>query len=291
MRILLTGADGRLGRVLRPALARHDVVPAGRDVDVADEAAVSAVVHGVAPDLVVHAAAWTDVDGCERDPDRAHRVNALGAWWVARACDRVGAAMLLLSTDHVFSGDGDRPWTEFDPPAPVNEYGRSKAAAEALVRETLREHYIVRTAWLLGSGGRDLGGGGPHLGGGGPDFVTRVLQRAGEEGQVEVVGDQVGSPTFAPDLAAALAELVLTRRHGTYHRTNAGAASRFELARAALELAGSPVEARPMTSDRLDQPAARPRYAVLSNRHAELSGLTPLRHWREALAEMLGQGR
>lgn len=274
MRIALTGADGQLGRALRPALAHHELVLLGRGVDVSDEAAVSAAVHRAEPDLVVHAAAWTEVDGCERDPDRAHRVNALGAWWVARACERVGAAMLLLSTDHVFSGeDRGRPWTEFDPVRPVNAYGRSKAAAEKLVRETLREHYIVRTAWLLGGGGRD--------------FVARVLRQAREDGQVEVVADQVGSPTFAPDLAAALAELVLTRRFGTYHRTNAGGASRHELAQAALDLAGSPVEARKMTSDRLDAPAPRPAYAELSDRHAVLSGLTPLRHWRDALTAML----
>lgn len=273
MRILLTGAEGRLGRALHPALHEHELVLVGREVDVADEAAVSAAVHGAEPDLVIHAAAWTDVDGCEQDPDRAHRVNALGAWWVARACRRVGAAMLLLSTDHVFPGDREAPWTEFDPVAPVNAYGRSKAAAEALVRETLDEHYVVRTAWLMGGGGRD--------------FVTRVLEQAREDGQVAVVDDQFGSPTFAPDLAEALAQLVLTRRFGTYHRTNAGAASRYELARAALELAGSSVEASPMTSDRLQQPAARPAHAVLSDRHAVLSGLTPLRHWRDALAALL----
>lgn len=273
MRILLTGAEGRLGRALHPALHEHELVLVGREVDVADEAAVSAAVHGAEPDLVIHAAAWTDVDGCEQDPDRAHRVNALGAWWVARACRRVGAAMLLLSTDHVFPGDREARWTEFDPVAPVNAYGRSKAAAEALVRETLDEHYVVRTAWLMGGGGRD--------------FVTRVLEQAREDGQVAVVDDQFGSPTFAPDLAEALAQLVLTRRFGTYHRTNAGAASRYELARAALELAGSSVEASPMTSDRLQQPAARPAHAVLSDRHAVLSGLTPLRHWRDALAALL----
>lgn len=276
MRILITGAEGQVGRALRPVLSDHEVVACGREVDVADEAAVSALVHGVSPALVIHAAAWTDVDACERDPDRAHRVNALGAWWVARACDRVGAAMALLSTDHVFSGEGERPWTEFDAPAPVNAYGRSKAAAESLVRQTLREHYIVRTAWLVGGGGRD--------------FVAKILGRAREVGQVDVVSDQVGSPTFTPDLADALAELVLTRRFGTYHRTNAGTASRHELAQAALELAGSPVEARPMTSDRLDEPAARPAYAVLSNRHAELSGLRRLRPWRDALASMLDDG-
>lgn len=276
MRLLLTGADGQLGRALRPSLQHHDVVAVGRDVDITQEAAVSAVLNDVEPDVVIHTAAWTDVDGCERDPDRAHRVNALGAWWVARACRRVGAAMLLLSTDHVFPGDRDEPWTEFDRVAPVNAYGRSKAAAEALVRETLHEHYIVRTAWLMGGGGRD--------------FVTRVLDRAREDGQVTVVEDQLGSPTFAPDLAEALAELVVTGRFGTYHRTNAGVASRYELARAAVELTGSPVEVRPMTSDRLQQPAARPAQAVLSDRHAVLSGLAPLRHWRDALADML-QGR
>lgn len=276
MKVLITGAGGQLGRALTGVFDGHDVVGVGRELDVADEPAVSAVVHGHAPDLVVHAAAWTDVDGCERDPERAHRVNTLGTWWVARACERVGADLAFLSTDHVFAGDGDRPLTEFDPVAPVNAYGRSKAAAETLVRETLARHYIVRTAWLAGPGGSN--------------FVSAVLARARAEGRVTVVDDEVGSPTFTADLASAIRELVVTGRYGTYHRTNAGSASRFELAAAALELAGSSAEVQRTSSDRLERPARRPAYAVLDNRHAELTGLMTLRHWRQALGALLGSG-
>lgn len=274
MRVLVTGADGQLGRALVPVLADDTVVAAGREVDVGDEPAVAALVAGAEPEVVIHAAAMTDVDACERDPDAAHRTNALGAWWVARACRRVGATMVMISTDHVFAGDLGRPLTEFDPVAPVNAYGRAKAAGEALVRETLPEHHIVRTAWLAG----------PST----SNFVTTMLRLGRSGDPVSVVDDQLGSPTFVDDLAAAIREVAASGRFGTVHRSNAGGCSRFELAAAVFELVGIEVDLRRIGSDQLDRPARRPADARLSNRHAELSGLTPMRPWRDALAALLG---
>ena len=275
MRVLITGAGGQLGKALAQTYSDHDVVALGRDaLDVTIERAVNEAIGGYEPDLVLNAAAWTDVDGCERDPDRAHQVNALGAWWVAKACDRFGSTMLHVSTDYVFGARSqDRSLTERDPVAPVNAYGRSKAASEDLVRSSLRRHYIVRTSWLAGSGGSN--------------FVTTMLRVSRERGEVAVVDDQFGSPTFTRDLAWAIRELAGTGRYGTYHRTNTGSCSWFEYAGAVFELAGMDVALRGIPSDELERDAPRPRWAVLSNRHAEASGLTSLPHWRDGLAELL----
>lgn len=276
MRVLVTGAGGQLGQDLVDVYGRDEVVGLTHDqLDVADEAAVVAAVTGHEPDLVVHAGAWTDVDGCESDPDRAHAVNALGSWWVARACRLVDAAMVMLSTDYVFSGEGQAPWTEFDPVEPLNAYGRSKAAGERLVRETLAAHYIVRTAWVCGARGSN--------------FVTTMLHVGREQGRARVVDDQVGSPTFTRDLADGIRELSVSGRHGTYHRTNAGRCSWYDLAAATFELAGLEVELAPMSSDELDRPAPRPRWSVLSDRHSRLSGLSVLPHWRDGLGRMLAE--
>jgi dTDP-4-dehydrorhamnose reductase len=277
MRVVVTGAGGQLGRELLEAYIGHDVTGLSHEqLDVADADAVHAAIEDARPDLVVHAAAWTDVDGCERDPDRAHAVNALGPWWLARACRDVGAALVLLSSDYVFGAEGasqGHPYTEFDPVAPINAYGRSKAAGEQLVRETLPEHYIVRTSWVFGRHGAN--------------FVKTMLRLAAERDEVRVVDDQVGSPTYAGDLAAAIRELSLSGRFGTFHRTNSGTCSWFELAARTFELTGTRVRVHPQRSGELDRPAPRPAWSVLSNRHAELAGFTTMPPWQEALRRLL----
>jgi dTDP-4-dehydrorhamnose reductase len=281
VRVLVTGAGGQLGLDLLDAFAGQEVVGLTHaDLDVADEPAVWAAVRDHAPDLVVHAGAWTDVDGCEDDPERAHRVNALGSWWVARACEAAGAAMVMVSTDYVFDGEGGAshggdaaPYTEFQSIDPLNAYGRSKAAGEQLVRQTLPAHYVVRTAWVCGARGKN--------------FVRTMLRVGHERGEARVVDDQLGSPTFTRDLAAAIRELAVTGRYGTYHRTNRGTCSWYELAAATYELAGIEVDLQPMSSDQLDRPAPRPAYSVLSDRHSVSSGLAPLPHWREGLRDLL----
>lgn len=275
----MTGAGGQLGLDLLDAYADHDVVGLTHaELDVTDEAAVVAAVRDHRPDVVVHTAAWTDVDGCESDPSRAHRVNATGAWWVARACALAGAAMVHLSTDYVFDGRGADPpraYTEFDPVAPINAYGRSKAASEALVRQTLPAHYIVRTSWLCGARGRN--------------FVRTMLELGRTRDEVEVVTDQVGSPTFTRDLAAAIRELSVTGRFGTFHRTNAGTCSWFELAEATFGAAGLDRVVLPTTTAALGRPAPRPAWSVLSAVHAEASGLRPFPHWRDGLSRLLSE--
>jgi dTDP-4-dehydrorhamnose reductase len=274
--VLITGAEGQLGLDLLDAF-EEAVGVAHRDLDVADEGAVFDAVTRIAPDLVVNAAAWTDVDGCESDPGRAHEVNALGPWWLARACREVGAALLTVSTDYVF--DGERPahaargHSEFDPTVPASEYGRSKLAGEWLVRQTLREHYIVRTAWLAGARGSN--------------FVRTMLRVGRERGAARVVDDQMGSPTFTRDLAPAIREIAASRRYGTYHRTNSGRCSWYDLARETFDLAGLDVDLQRMTSDELVRPAPRPAFSVLSNLHAERAGLRVFRPWQDGLRDLL----
>ncbi|HWB72466.1 MAG TPA: dTDP-4-dehydrorhamnose reductase [Egibacteraceae bacterium] len=276
MKVLVTGAGGQLGRDLLVAFADTDCVGLGNgDLDVSDEPAVVAAVRDHAPDLVVHAAAYTKVDACESDPDTAWRVNAAGAWWVARACVLGDAAMVYLSTDYVFDGLAERAYTEFDPPNPQSVYGRSKEAGEQLVRQTLARHYVVRTSWLHG----------PH----GGNFVKTMLRLARERGQVSVVDDQTGSPTFTFDLAPAIRRLAVSGRYGTYHLTNQGHCTWFELARAAFEQAGVEVDLRATDSASFAAPAPRPAFSVLDNRMARMLGLEPLPHWESSLTRLLAE--
>lgn len=281
MTVLVTGAGGQLGRELVTAFGDHDVVGLARDqLDVADEAAVFDAVASIRPDLVVNAAAWTDVDACEAEPARAHAVNALGPWWLARACLAAGATLVAVSTDYVFGGapplgGHGHGYTEFDPVAPVNAYGRAKAAGEELVRRTLPAHHIVRTSWVGGRGERS--------------FVRAVLDRARAGEEIRAVDDQVGCPTNVSDLAAAIRELAVAGRYGTWHRTNDGHATRYELAVATLRAVGLDVPLRPVSAGQLGQRAPRPSWSVLDATHATASGLQPLPHWRDGLHRLLAQ--
>jgi dTDP-4-dehydrorhamnose reductase len=276
VRVLVTGAGGQLGHDLVAAFSDHDVVGLARaHLDVTDEAAVVATVRDHAPDLVLHAAAYTKVDACESDPDTAWLVNAVGSWWVARACALADAAMVYLSSDYVFDGTAGRPYTEFDAVNPLSVYGRSKEAGEQLVRRTLDRHYIVRTSWVLGVHGGN--------------FVKTMLRLGRERGAVSVVDDQTGSPTFAFDLAPAIRRLAVTGRYGTYHVTNSGACTWFDLAAAAFEEAGLQVDLTPTDTASFGAPAPRPAFSVLDNRLARLTGLEPLPHWRDSLKRLIAE--
>jgi dTDP-4-dehydrorhamnose reductase len=278
MRVLITGGGGQLGRDLRAALAGHTVLPLSHAaLDATDAEAVRDALEAFEPDLVVHAAALTDTTRCERDRTFAHAVNAIGSRNVAEACRHVDAAIAYVSTNEVFDGAKKAPYLETDPPHPINAYGLSKLEGEEAVRDTLADHYIVRTAWLYGHGGNH--------------FVSKVL-RAAEAGPVTGVTDEIATPTWTRDLAAALAGLIETGAFGVYHLTNAGEASRYEWAQEALRLAGrSDVHPNAVTTAefRASLPPdtvapAKPPYSVLANVAAAALGIE-LRPWREALAE------
>ena len=275
MRVLVTGAKGQLGVELLDVLGRdHDVV--GLDLPELDITTPEAtrVIAEARPAWVVHAAAWTDVDGCERDPERAVLVNGEGTLRVAEACRAVGAGLVYLSTDYVFDGRKGAPYLETDPVSPLSAYARSKVAGEEAVRAVAPRWAIVRTAWLFGVSGKN--------------FVKTIVEKAGAGGPLRVVDDQVGSPTYARDLAEAIAQLVSRGLTGTYHLTNAGSCSWYAFTRAIVEEAGmAHVAVTPMTTAELGRPAPRPAISVLANHAWVAAGLCPLRPWREALSAML----
>jgi len=280
MRVAVTGAAGQLGRALVSHLGPRAAWAGGRDeLDVRDPAAVARVLDQVRPDVVVNAAAFNDVDGAEADPAPAMAVNAVGAGHLARACRERGALLVHVSSDYVFDGTKREPYREDDSPRPLNAYGVSKLAGCLLVADAGGPHLIVRTSALFGAGGNRVKGG---------SFVERIVARARSGQPLRVVGDQVFSPTYAPDLAAALVGLVDGGARGLFHVTNSGSCSWHQLAMAALEIAGVRAPVEEIRSRDLGAPARRPAYSVLANDRARAAGLAPLRPWRDALTEFIG---
>jgi dTDP-4-dehydrorhamnose reductase len=278
VKVLVTGAGGQVGRELVDAFAGHDVVATDHArLDVTDRDAVVQTVTAVAPDAVVHAAAWTAVDACEGDPDRALAVNALGTRHVVEASRHVGAPVTYLSTDYVFDGAKLEPYVEWDAPNPQSVYGRSKLAGEL---EIDPGSTIVRTSWVCGRHG--------------PNMVKTILRLAGEHDQLAFVDDQRGHPTFATDLARTIRRLVLERRGGTYHVTNQGAVSWYEFAQSVLDAGGlDPGRVRPIATADLDppRPAPRPANSVLDNAVLRLDGIPLLPHYRESLDRLVAELR
>ncbi|MEO3746897.1 dTDP-4-dehydrorhamnose reductase [Plantactinospora sp. B5E13] len=284
-RWLVTGAGGLLGRDVAAVLAGRDgaeVTAATRaDLDVTDPVAVRSAVDG--HDVVLNAAAWTDVDGAESREADATAVNGDGVAHLARACAETGARLIHVSTDYVFAGDATRPYPEDAPTAPVNAYGRSKLAGERAVFRLLpRTGYVVRTAWLYGAHG--------------PNFVRTMLRLAAERPHLDVVDDQHGQPTWSYALAERLVELAEAAGRGdapagAYHGTATGQTTWYGLAREVFRWAGlDPERVRPTTSDRFPRPARRPGYSVLGHAGWARAGLPPLPHWRDQLAAALRPG-
>lgn len=277
MRILLTGASGMLGRDLQTALAGREIAAMGRaDLDVTDADAVRAAVAG--HDVVLNASAYTKVDDAETHEDEAFAVNALGVENLAVAAREAGARLITVSTDYVFRGDGTVPYPEDAPRAPLNAYGRSKAAGEERALAAYPEGTsIVRTAWLYGEHG--------------PNIVATALRLAATHDTLSFVDDQLGQPTWSADLAAQLVALADSDAPaGVYHGTASGETTWFGLVRAAFELAGlDPERVQPTTSAAFVRPAPRPAYSVLGHAAWRSAGLTEMRGWREALAEAFGR--
>lgn len=276
MKVLVTGADGQLGRELAKALAGGaEPVLCGRArLDVTDAEQVRRLVAAEKPDAIIHAAAYTAVDRAEAEPDEVFRVNALGARNVAAAAAEAGARLVYVSTDYVFDGTLGRPYREYDAPSPLNAYGRSKLEGERFVRHLHDKWFIVRTSWLYGRGTNN--------------FVGKILRAAREGRELKVVRDEIGSPTYAADLAAFLAALVRTNLYGIYHAAGGGSCSRHELAREALRLAGmAHVPVVPVSAGELNLPAPRPKHSALESVMIRSAGLMPLPDWRDGLARCL----
>ncbi len=274
MRVVVTGAGGQVGTDLVRAFAGHEVIACGRaQLDVTDRDSVLGAITSTAPDAVVHAAAWTDVDGCESDLDRAYAVNALGTRHVNEAARIVGARVCHLSTDYVFDGDAPAPYREWDRTSPQSVYGHSKLAGE---RELDPGHTVVRTSWVFGEHGHNI--------------VKTILRLAGEHDTLRFVDDQIGHPTAAEDLAAMIVRLVVDRRPGVFHVTNQGAVSWYEFARSVMEAAGlDPARVEAISTKDLDppRPAHRPANSVLDNAALRLSGIELLPDYREPLGRLV----
>jgi len=277
-KVLVTGCAGMLGTELVALLTTElEVVPADLEqFDLTDARATEEFVTGVSPDVVVNCAAWTDVDGAEGDEAGARGVNAAGAGNVARAAGQLGARVVQVSTDYVFDGTGERPYTEDDEPNPLGVYGRTKLEGERLVVAAAPDHLIVRTAWLYGHAGKN--------------FVEKMIELAESGRPLSVVDDQLGAPTNARDLAGSIRDLIAVGAAGVVNATNTGSCSWFEFAREILDHSGhAGVSMEPVTSDRFPRPAPRPGYSVLSlDRLVSLTGREP-RHWRDALHEYLAE--
>ncbi|MGV0815997.1 dTDP-4-dehydrorhamnose reductase [Mycolicibacterium boenickei] len=280
-RIVITGAGGMVGRVLADQGRRE-----GREVlaltsaecDISD---VDAIRQFVEPaDVVINCAAYTQVDAAETDQVRAGAVNTLGPGNLAAVCARAGAGLVHISTDYVFGATRERrtPYEVDDATGPVNVYGHTKLAGEHAVLAAKPDAYVVRTAWV-------------YRGGDGTDFVATMRRLAAGEDPVDVVADQIGSPTYTGDLVSALLQIADGGvRPGVLHAVNAGSASRFDQARETFAAVGAdPQRVRPVSSDRYPRPAPRPAYTVLSGRRSTDAGLTPLRDWREALRAAVGK--
>lgn len=275
MKIFLTGAQGQLGKELQKRLQGTDFLPTDvNELDITDESAVLQMIGRYRPDVVIHGAAWTQVDVAEQKIDSAYRVNAIGTQNIAMACRKVAAAMVYISTDYVFDGLLGRAYTEMDAVNPLSIYGKSKYAGEVLARQVTDKLFVLRTAWLYGDG---------------PNFVRTMLKMGMEREQLQVVNDQHGCPTSTVDLAEAVLRFVQTERYGTYHAVNDGVTTWYGFAQKIFELSGnSKVQVSPVTTQQFVRPAPRPVYSPLDTRLLALAlGWSP-RPWEEALQEYLG---
>ncbi|NMD68817.1 dTDP-4-dehydrorhamnose reductase [Bacillus sp. DNRA2] len=276
MKVVVTGVQGQLGYDLAKQLVagNHEVFATGRnELDITDEVAVHAFIEEVKPDAIIHSAAYTNVDKAEEDEETAYKVNALGAKYLAQAAAKVGAKLVYVSTDYVFNGTATEPYEPEQETDPLGVYGKTKLAGEEFVQQSLNEFFIVRTAWVYGINGHN--------------FVKTMLRLGEERGEVGVVADQVGSPTYTVDLAAFIIELVQSEKYGIYHASNEGVCSWYEFAEEIFKQAGMNVKVNPLTTDQFPRPAARPSYSVLSKKKNVEQGLTPLRDWKEALSAYL----
>lgn len=270
--ILITGANGQLGQALASCLssAKQLTCWTRPRYDITDPAIADAVAEA-APDFVINAAAWTDVDGAEESPQFAFNVNALGPKYLAEGCARCGGTLVQISTNEVFAGEAGRFYYEYEQTCPGSVYARSKAAGERAASSTLRRLYIVRVAWLYGAGSSN--------------FAAKISAAADRHGALRVVSDEVGNPTYAPDVAAAIAKLIETQRYGIYHLINDGWASRYDWAVELMRLTGrEALPIQPISADEWPRPTTPPPHAVLVNNAGAALGIT-LRDWRDALQD------
>lgn len=276
MRILVTGVGGQLGYDVMKVLRQRKIDCLGADIenfDITDRAATIRFIEDFGPDAVIHCSAYTAVDRAEEDVDRCRRVNVEGTRNIAEVCRRTGAKMVYISTDYVFPGSGDQFYEIDDPTGPASVYGKTKLEGEAVIKELLDRYFIVRVSWVFGKNGGN--------------FVKTMLRLGRERDQVNVVSDQIGSPTYTADLAPFLCDLVQTEKFGVYHATNEGVCSWADFAAEIFRLGGCPAQVNPISSSEYPAKAARPFNSRLSKKSLIEAGFAPLPSWQDALARYL----
>lgn len=288
MKILITGSKGQLANQIVNILDRgcSDIGEISKELknakivgfdsdimDITDLNKVREIFNNERPDAVINCAACTNVDGCESNYELAFKVNALGARNLAMVCEEIGAKLIQVSTDYVFEGNGTIPYKECDITNPVSAYGKTKLLGEQYVREFCTKYFIVRTAWLYG-----------HVG---KNFVKTIMNAAKERGQLTVVNDQRGNPTYAEDLAYHILKLIGTEEYGVYHCTGEGECSWYDFAKAIVEFSGIECKVEPITSDKLDRAAKRPAFSSLDNMMLKCTVGNGMRHWEKALKSFI----
>lgn len=273
MKLLVTGAQGQLGREVEKQGCQHELILTDvHSLDISNNKAVRDCLQAVKPDAVIHCAAYTNVDGAESDEDNAFRVNVVGTQNIAAGCLDIGARMVYISTDYVFDGTKKTPYREFDMPNPQTVYGRTKWQGEEMVRQILGRHYILRTAWLYGDGN---------------NFVKTMLKLAREGHPLRIVCDQIGSPTSTKDLTATIFALLNSDSYGTYHASCQGECSWYEFAREIFRQASLTVGITPVATKDFPRAAIRPLHSVLENYMLKMTIGDPMRDWQMALMEYL----
>ncbi|GBG57967.1 NAD(P)-dependent oxidoreductase [Sporomusaceae bacterium FL31] len=276
MKILVTGGSGQLGREISKQMSSEHqlIIPTLEQLDIVNYTQVKAIFEQVKPAAVIHCAAYTNVDGAEGDHDGAFKVNVVGTQNLAAHCLQHYARMVYVSTDYVFDGQSSKDYREYDQTNPLNVYGKTKLLGEKMVQQLLGRHYIIRTAWLYGDG---------H------NFVKTMLRLASERERLQVVNDQVGSPTFTQDLTTVIQNLIITDSYGTYHASCKGNCTWYDFAVKIFELTRKNIQVEPVSTDLFPRPAKRPSRSVLENYMLHMTIGDPMRQWEEALQDHLKQ--
>lgn len=277
MKIVVTGASGQLGLdiVAHFQAQGHEVHGfSSKQMDITDLNKVREILVRIHPTIIVHSAAYTQVDQSELEIDKAFQVNAIGSRNMAMVASEIKARLVYISTDYVFDGTGSIPYNEYDATNPQSIYGKSKLAGEEYIRQWVSEHYIMRTSWVFGIHGNN--------------FVKTMLKLGAERDQINVVHDQIGSPTYTRDIAAFIEEVIRNDYFGTYHVSNSGVCSWYEFAKAIFEVSGNVrVQVSPVTTSEFPRPAPRPTYSVMDHMAIRLNGFNDLRPWKDALVAFL----
>lgn len=283
-KVLITGVSGQVGQAIYEILSRdndYELFLTNRtphieynieELDISDEKAVGTIIDRISPDIIINCAAFTAVDLCESEEDRAYEINALGPKYLAMAAERTGAVLVHLSSDYVFDGNGSKPYIESDPTSPISAYGRTKLAGEVFVKENCKKYYILRPAWVYGQG---------------KNFVNTMVRLAESGKDIRVVSDQIGSPTSATEIARVISFLIKTESYGIYHSSCEGSCSWYDFSVEIMKAVAKDIKVKPITTLEYPTAAKRPMYSVLDNKALRERHNYVMKDWKEAFKEYM----